>query len=206
MKLFYSVTSPYVRKVLVLAHEAGIVDRLEIVAATASPIERNEAIFAKNPLGKIPALVLDDGRVLFDSRVIVAYLDTLHDGTPFIPADGPAHFDALTMQALADGILDAALLCRYEITRPAEKVWEAWYDGQMEKIVSALDMLEASAVESLSGAVTISPIAVASALGYLDLRFKDNIAGADWRTGRPKLAAWYEGFSARPSMVATQPN
>ncbi len=206
MKLLYSPTSPYVRKVLVLAHEAGIVDRIAIELATANPVDRSADLAAANPLGKVPALVLNDGRVLFDSRVITAFLDTQHDRDPFIPAAGPARFDAMTLEALADGILDAALLCRYEsVSRPGELYWEAWYEGQMKKIVGALDALEAVWMVTLTGALTIGPMAVGSALAYLDYRFAGTVAGGDWRLKRPKLAAWYEDFAARPSMVATKP-
>ena len=207
MKLLYAQTSPYVRKVMLLAHEAGIADRITITPALANPVDRNADLAAANPLGKVPALVLDDGRVLFDSRVIVAYLDSLHDGAPFTPAEGPARFEAMTLEALSDGILDAALLCRYEtVSRPAELYWAAWYDGQMAKIVGALDVLERDWIGTLEGPLTIGQMAVAAALCYLDFRFKDAVAGGDWRDGRPKLAAWLKAFSARPSMVATEPS
>ncbi len=202
MQLFHSVTSPYVRKVMVLAHETGLVDRIEKIESSPSPVVGDQPVTVQNPLGKVPTLVLDDDSVLFDSRVIAAFLDTQHDGTPLIPAQGIKRFAALTLEALADGLLDAALLCRYETAaRPEELRWQSWYDGQMGKIDTALDELEAHWMEILNGPTTIGSIATACALGYLDFRFGDS----DWRPTRPQLAAWYAGFAERPSMQATAP-
>jgi len=203
MKLFHSKTSPYVRKVMVLAHEAGIVDQLELLPASVNPIKRDETVVVQNPLGKVPTLVLDDDSVLFDSRVIAAFLDTQHDGAPLIPATGVKRFAALTLEALADGVLDAALLCRYEVVERAEEMRsQPWYDGQMAKIEAGLDELEAHWIEILRGPITLGSIAIGCMLGYLDLRFEE----FDWRDDRPQLAAWYAGFAERPSMKATAPS
>lgn len=192
MKLLYSPTSPYARKVLVLAHEAGI--GLEVEAGSGSPTARNPKVAAQNPLGKIPVLLTDQGP-LYDSRVICQYLDTLHEGHSLYP-DGAARFVALRREALADGLLDAALLARYETTRPEDKVWADWHDGQVTKMTAALDQMETD----LPDAVDIGAIAYGCALGYVDFRF----AALDWRASRPRLAAWEAEFAARPSMQATR--
>ena len=201
MKLRYSTTSPYVRKVMVLAIEAGIDGKIEKDKTAASPIERNESLYADNPIGKVPALTTDDGMTLFDSPVICEYLDAEHAGGKFYPAKGKARWVALRQHAIADGLLDAALLARYEgFMRPQELRWDAWLAGQKGKVASALDMLEKEAAD-LDGPITIGHIAVGCALGYMDFRFADD----NWRGSRPKLAKWYEGFAARPSMQATVP-
>lgn len=199
MKLFYSPASPYARKVLVLAHETGLIDRIEVTAATASPTGSAAEVAAHNPLGKIPALVLEDGTALYDSRVICEYLDGLSTGPRLFP-EGEARWDALTRQALADGLLDAALLTRYErVLRPEAQRWDAWEAGQIGKIGAALDRFETLAADL--PALDIGTVAMACALGYLDLRFPD----LAWREGRPALAAWFATMERRPSMTATVP-
>jgi len=199
MKLLYSPASPYARKVLVLAHETGLIDRIAVTAATASPTGSAAEVAAHNPLGKIPALVLEDGTALYDSRVICEYLDGLSDGPHLFPA-GAARWDALTRQALADGLLDAALLTRYErVLRPEERRWDAWDAGQIGKITAALDRFEALAADL--PALDIGTVAMACALGYLDLRFSD----LAWRDGRPALAAWFAVVEREPAMAATVP-
>jgi len=201
MKLYYSNTSPYVRKVMVVAHERVLIDRIETLPASATPVNHNGTLAAVNPLGKVPALVLEDGTALYDSPVIAEYLDAL-DGAPvLLPASGPARWAALRQQAAADGLLDASILIRYErALRPAEKQWEAWVDGQMLKIRQTLDGLEQEAAK-FGSQPTIGTITVACALAYLDFRFAEE----GWRTTRPALAAFYEAFAARASMVATAP-
>lgn len=202
MKLFFSAASPYVRKVMVLAHEAGLADRIELLDAAASPIKRDGNIVAHNPMGKVPTMVIEDGRALYDSRVICEYLDALHSRERMFPADPGARSAAITLQALADGLLDAAILARYEATlRPEALRWAEWVDGQMAKITAAVDTLETSWAEHLESRLDIGTIATACALGYLDFRFADH----DWRTGHDRLAAWYRGFTERASMQATQP-
>lgn len=202
MKLWYSPASPFVRKVIAAAHECGLVGRLEIVDASSNPINRNMDLVAHNPVGKIPALVLDDGQALFDSRVICAYLDSISQGEKLIPAEGPARFRAMTLEALGDAIMDAAVLTRYEgHLRPQELRWQGWIEGQTAKVNSGLESLERDWAEFLAGPFTIGHLAVGAALGYLDYRFPD----LDWRSGHPKLAQWFEGFSQRPSMKASAP-
>lgn len=199
MKLLYSPASPYARKVLVLAHETGVFSRLEVVTAGASPTGPSPDVAAHNPLGKIPALVLDDGTALYDSRVICEYLDGLSQGPRLFP-EGTARWDALVRQALADGLLDAALLARYErVLRPEPQRWDAWDAGQTAKIRAALDRFEAVVADM--PALDIGTVTMACALGYLDFRFPD----LAWRDGRPATAAWYAVFEGRPSMAATAP-
>jgi glutathione S-transferase len=200
MKLFYSQASPYVRKVLVAAHELGLADQIELVTAAVTPIAPDAGVAQANPLSKLPTLVLDDGTALYDSRVILEWLD-VRSGGRLIPPEGPARWRTLTLQATADGLLDAALLARYERwLRPEALRWDAWDAGQLGKVRRALDLLEAT-FEPVGGAPSLSEIAVACALGYLDFRFPEEA----WRDGRPRLAAFAAGFDERPSMAATRP-
>lgn len=199
MKLFHSPTSPYVRKVMVIALETGQAADIENLPSAANPVDRDASIVAVNPLGKVPALILDDGSALYDSRAIAMYLDTRHAGTPLYPAEGPERWTVMRWEALADGLLDAALLIRYEtFMRPEEKRWPEWTAGQHEKIASALDVMEAEIAGR--GEIDAGLIAAACALGYLDLRFAD----LGWRDSRPRLAAWFADFADRPSMIATR--
>ncbi len=199
MKLRHSTTSPYVRKVTVTALELGLDDRIERIPTNTMDPSSEHA--ADNPLGKVPALITDEGERLYDSPVICEYLDSLHDGVPLFPPAGAARWRALRLQALADGILDAAILKMLEVRRRPEALrWEGWIKLQGGKIARALDQLERE-VEALAGPLTIAQIAAGCALGYLDFRFPDE----DWRAARPALAAWYQGFAQRPSMQQTEP-
>lgn len=201
MKLRYSAASPFVRKVMVVALETGLAPRIERVPTTVAPNQVNRDYQREQPLAKVPALTTDDGAVLYDSRVICEYLDSLNQGPKLFPAAGAARWTALRRQALGDGLCDAAVLTRYEtFLRPEEKRWDQWIDGQMRKVRGALDALEAEA-PSLGGGIDIGLIAIGCALGYMDFRY----ASEHWRSSRPKLAAWYEDFAARASMVETQP-
>jgi glutathione S-transferase len=201
MKLLYSPASPFARKVRVLAAEAGIAGRIEIVTVSAVPSAPAPDFAKDNPLAKIPTLIIGDADVLYDSRVIAEFLDTIHSGTALFPVPGPARWTALRRQALADGAMDAAILARYEsILRPAELNWPDWVAGQKGKITRALDALEAEA-DHLSQQVTIGEISIACLLEYLDFRFAEDA----WRNGRPKLAAFAASFGARPSMISTRP-
>ncbi len=198
MKLRYSPTSPYVRKVVVTAAETGLADRIELVPT--NPRDPGAKLGDDNPLGKVPALVTDDGVSLFDSPVICEYLDSLHGGTKLMPASGGARWRELCRVALADGMLDAALLAMGEGRRPEAFQWDEWVAHQKGKIAAGLDALEGE-VGGFGDTVSPSIIAVGCMLGYLDFRFADD----DWRTSHPGLAAWYENFAKRPSMVATVP-
>jgi glutathione S-transferase len=200
MKLYYSPSSPYVRKVSIVALETGLDSRIERVPGNTTPVAPNEAVAKVNPLAKVPALVTDDGQVLFDSRVICEYLDSLHQGAKFFPA-GAARWPALRLQALADGLLDAALLVRYEgFLRPEDKRWQDWANGQMLKIRGALTEIEKLA-PGFGDTVDIGTVSVACALGYLDFRYDD----MNWRGSHPQTAAWAARFFARPSVKATVP-
>lgn len=200
MKLLYSPSSPYVRKVLVLAIETGLDRSIEKVPVTTTPVAPAPEVSARNPIAKIPALTAD-GMTLYDSPVVCEYLDSKHRKKKFFPAKGKARWTALRQQALGDGLLDAALLARYEgFLRPPDRRWSDWSDGQMAKINNALNAMEKEAA-SLKGSPTIGHITFACALGYLDFRFAD----LDWRDKRKKLAAWYAKFAQRPSMKTTMP-
>lgn len=202
MKLHSNPASPFGRKVKIVAHEAGLFERLTVMGAQLSPVSPNAAVVADNPLGKIPVLVLDDGTALYDSRVICEYLDTLHDGARLFPAEGQARWTALRLQALGDGMLDAAVGTRYEtFLRPEPHRWPEWIEGQKLKVTRALDRLETEA-GTFGERFDIGPITIACVLGYLDFRFAADV----WRHGRPALAAWYERVAARPSMQATVPS
>jgi glutathione S-transferase len=201
MQLHYSYASPYVRKVMVVAIETGQQAALELTPRKLSPVVEERDVSRDNPLGKVPCLVTDDGQALFDSRVICEYLDSRHAGPKLFPAAAPARWIALRRQAQADGILDAGILARYEtMLRPEERRWQDWVTGQKAKIARALDALEGEAA-SFGATVDIGTIAVGCALGWLDFRY----AADAWRSGRPGLAAWFEGFAQRPSMATTRP-
>ena len=201
MKLRINKASPFARKARILAREAGMARRIEEVETTVSPVAPNEDLARENPLIKIPALVTDAGEMLYDSAVICEYLDTLHDGRKLFPASGPQRFSALRRQALTDGILDAAVLCRYEIAvRPEALRWKDWIEGQKRKIFGGLGVLEAEAA-SWASDFDIGHIGAACVLGYLDFRFAD----WDWRARHPRLASWYQGVARRPSVSETAP-
>jgi glutathione S-transferase len=205
ISLFWAPASPFVRKVMVCAHELGLADRIEILDSAANPIERDTRIQAFNPLAKVPAARTDDGITLYDSRVICEYLDALSasessTSSRLFPPAGPPRWTALRRQAHADGLIDAALLVRYEnLLRPEPLRWSLWTSKQGEKITDALDamLVDMPGLESLD----IGVITYACALGWLDFRFPD----LDWRNGRQALADWHATFDTRPSMAATRP-
>ncbi|CAI8752805.1 glutathione S-transferase [Pseudomonas sp. IT-196MI5] len=202
MTLYHNPLSPFVRKVMVLLHETGQQDRVALQTSVLTPVNPDLTLIDDNPLSKIPALRLADGNVIHDSRVILDYLDQQHVGNPLIPREGSARWRRLTLASLADGIMDAAVLVRYEVAlRAPEKHWDEWLDGQREKIRRALALLEKDAIAELTCHFDVAAISVACALGYLDLRHPD----LDWRTANPQLAAWYFEVSQRPSMIATMP-
>ncbi len=202
MTLFHSPSSPFVRKVLVLLHETGQSDRVALQAAQLTPVNPDAGVVESNPAGKIPALRLADGSVLHDSRVILDYLDQQHVGVPLIPLSGSARWRRLTLASLADAILDAAVLMRYEtFLRPAEKRWDEWLAGQQEKVERSLAYFEQDCLAELSSHFDIAALSLACALGYLDLRQPE----LGWRERYAGLAAWYAEVSQRPSMQATEP-
>lgn len=198
MKLRCSTTSPYARKVIICAHEAGLAGTIEMVLT--NPWAAETDLPRDNPLCKVPCLITDSGEHLYDSPVICEYIDSLHAGTKLFPPTGGARWTALRRQALADGVLDASVAARIETTmRPVEARWPAWADRQMAAIRRALDGFEA---ETLADPMTIGEISLICALGYLDFRCPSE----DWRSGRPRLAAWYAAQQGRPSVAATVPH
>jgi glutathione S-transferase len=201
MKLYFAALSPFVRKVRVAAMEMGLDKKIELVTVSTSPVAMNADLTKVNPLGKLPALVTDEGDLLFDSAVIVEYLDALAGGGKVIPAKGADRWRVKRTEALADGMADAAVLMRYETAmRPAEKQWPDWMAGQKQKVTQALEALEGQSW-SFDEKVDAGKIAVGCGLGYLDLRFPE----LAWRKKCETLGRWYDGFAKRPSMEATKP-
>lgn len=194
MKLRYSPASPFAKKIAIAAHVLGFADRIEMVDADG---DKDDAIRSRNPLGKIPLLITDEGDALFDSRVILEYLDHLAGGDRIIPAAPKPRFEALKLQALADGIMDAAILIMYETRyREPGNSSPMWLGHQQKKVDQALAVLD-GAVPGTE--IHVGTIAVASALAYLDLRYE----GA-WRLTHRNLEAWLKGFAERvPAYSAT---
>lgn len=198
MKIYFSSSSPYVRKVLVAAHELGLDERIERLPSAAHPINRDATIRRFNPLGQVPTFFTDDGTVLYDSRVICEYLNDLAAGTLW--GAGTARWRILTEAAAGDGMLVAALLARYEaVARPTELAWEPWAKAQMSKITDVIGLVE-SLLPDLASRIDIATITFACGLSYLDFRFPS----FDWKSSHPSTAKWYSDFSQRPSMTATQ--
>ena len=198
MKLRYSPLSPFVRKVTVMLIETGLEDKVERIPTDVWDPETD--IAKDNPLGKIPTLITDDGKALYDSPVICEYLDGLHDGDKLFPASGQTRWRALGLQALGDGMSEAGVLRLLETRRPEEVRYEKWMARQTATVFRAMDALE-SEVDGLEGPLSIGQVAVGRSVGWLDFRFPD----LGWRQDRPGLAEWFEGFSERPSMTATVP-
>ncbi len=198
MKLYYSSTSPYVRKVNVFAIETGLDKQIEWVKT--NPWLAEDILTAENPLSKIPTLLTDDGTIIYDSRVICEYLDTLHSGTKLYPEKGESRWQVLRLQALADGILEAGILRFLEKKRPVELQSSDWDNAQKASVKRGLDALEDS-VSDWGNNLDIGVISTACALGWLDFR----ISSEDWRPERPALTAWFELFSQRPSISKTMP-
>lgn len=199
MILRHSPASPFVRKVKIAADVLGLSGQIEL--RDADTIAPEAGFLDQNALGKIPTLVLEDGTTLFDSPVIVEYLDHLAGGGRVVPTAAKARFAALRLQALCDGILDAALLIVYEgrFRQPEMKV-QAWIDRQLGKIDRALAVLEASP-PAIGNPPDVGQITLACALGYLDLRLEGR-----WRRDHPKLVAWLEQFAAQvPAFAKTKP-
>ncbi len=200
MQLYTSPTTPFGRKIVVQIHESGLADRVTLTEVGGTPLAPGNLPLNRNPLGKIPALVLADGQAIYDSRVISRYLDDL-SGAGLYPK-GPDLWPFLVLEATADGILDAALLMVYESRlRPVDLRFAPWVDGQWAKIARALDAVEAGSLPLLTSPLSMAQIALGSALGYLDFR----LDARGWRGGRPGLAAWEAEFARRPTMLATVP-
>jgi len=197
MKLIFAPTSPFVRKVMVLLHETGQLDDVDIQSVNTTPLAPDDDVRLSNPLAKIPALQRDDGPTLYDSRVICAYLDDRAGSGLY--AGG---WDTKVLEATADGIMDAAVSATYERRmRPVEKQWDDWETAQLGKMLGATSALNARWMSQLKGPLNMGQIAVACALGYVDFRHADS----NWRHANEALADWYADFESRPSMIATKP-
>ncbi|QCP62148.1 glutathione S-transferase N-terminal domain-containing protein [Pantoea sp. SO10] len=202
MQLFYATTSAYVRKVMVTAHCLGLTNEIELLDSAAHPVERDERIAIVNPLAKVPALRTEQGACLYDSRVICEYLNASAKGD-LIPSQGDARWLSLSRQALGDGLIDAALLARYEFSaRPLEKQWQGWADAQLKKVHAALREIECQVADFSTQPDDVGLIAIGCALGYLDFRFD----ALNWRANHPLTAAWFALFDAHPAMAATRPH
>ena len=198
MRLHWSPKSPYVRKVMISAHELGLVSELELVRSVAAMLKPNPAIMAHNPLSKIPTLVREDGSTLFDSVVICEYFNDLADGALF-PSAGDARWQALRWHALGDGLLDALILWRNE--REREVPLQPLLDAFELKTRASLAQLDAEADALARAPLSIGQVTVGCALGYLDYRFD----ALGWRALAPRLAGWYAETQARPSFQTTEP-
>ena len=197
MKLLYQTHSPYARKVLVFAHEAGIAGQLEVIHHETSPLRRNEVVFAENPLGKVPALIRPGLTSIFDSDVICAYLDSLHDGRKLVPAEGEARWLALRVQAVAQGVAEAGIALRWETTRRPEAFrYEPLCDGYTQKLTSSYDWLEREL--DTASPTHVGHIALATTLSWIAFRELPMFG-----KNHPRLAAWLGEFESRPSMLAT---
>jgi glutathione S-transferase len=197
MKLLYQTHSPYARKVLVFAHEVGVAQRIEVAHHETSPTRRNERVFAENPLGQVPVLLRPGQPSIFDSDVICAYLDTLHDGRRLIPPEGEARWQALRIQAVAQGLADAGVAVRWEtVRRPEEFRYAPLRDGLIAKLIASYDWLEQEL--DIGSPVHVGHIAAATTLSWLEFRELPT-----FRERRGRLAAWFDAFESRPSMLAT---
>lgn len=195
MILYYQTHSPFARKALVFAHEVGIADRLEVVHHETSPTLRNARVYAENPLGKVPVLLRSDGGAIFDSDVICAYLDTLHDSPKLIPDSGEARWQALRLQALTQGLAQTGIALRWETQRRPEHLrYEALAEGFREKIEETYDWLEG---ELDDDALHVGHVALATALSWMAFRDLPSFRG------RKRLTRWFDAFETRPSMLAT---
>ena len=202
MKLYFGGTSPYVRKVVVAAIECGLNDRIE--RDETFPWDASTTYGGVNPVGKVPALVTEDDMVLYDSPVIVEYLDSLHDGPKLIPPAGRARFEALRIAALADGMMDAVILLFSELTRrPPELHWQYWDDRMRNTVARSMDALEQDCAGFDPDRPDVAQIATACGLGWIE--FRKSVIGIDFRDGHPVLSAWFDHFSKRPSMEGSMP-
>jgi glutathione S-transferase len=200
MRLHESPTSPFARKVRVVLIETGLDKGVEQVAVAGGPLDPGSIPLGQNPLGKVPVLERADGPAIYDSRAICRFLDDLAGGRLYPPK--PRLWETLTLEATADGIMDAAVLMVYEArVRPEAARHEPWVEAQWAKVARALDAVEGRWMSHLAGPLDMAQIAMGCALGYLDLRH----GARNWRAGRPALAAWADRFGERPSMKATEP-
>jgi glutathione S-transferase len=197
MELLYQTHSPAARKALVFAYEAGVEERIEVVHHETSPTRRNEQVSAENPLGQVPVLVRPGLPSIFDSDVICAYLDTLHDGRRLIPPDGEARWQALRIQAIAQGISSAGSAIRWEtVRRPESLRYAPLRDGNIEKLIASYDWLDREL--DVDSPINIGHIALATTLSWLEFRELPT-----FREKHARLTAWFDAFESRSSMRAT---
>jgi glutathione S-transferase len=188
---------------MVCAHLTGQAGSIERLESAAHPIRRDGRIARHNPLAKVPTLILESGQSLFDSRTICEYLAASGGATNLFPKEGEERWRALSLQSLGDGLLDAALLARYEtVARPPEFQWLEWRSAQLVKVAACLDVIESQARSLRGDAPTIGEVTVGCALGYIDFRFPE----IKWRDTHPQTARWNEAFQATPAMTATIPH
>jgi glutathione S-transferase len=200
MTLYWSSRSPFVRVVTVVAHELGLADRIAFKAVRVVGAEANDEVMAHNPFGRIPTLVLDDGTAIYDSLVICAYLDTLHDGRRLFPEPLRERLAALQRHALGDGLMEALIVWLGERLRQQPEQSDKRIAVSRRKVANALRCLESEAGNLGATPFDIGHAAIGAALAYMDFRF-----GAEpWREGHPRLARWHAEFSARPSAIATR--
>ncbi|MCO8144725.1 glutathione S-transferase [Rhodovulum tesquicola] len=199
MQLYDNPASPFCRKVRVVLIETGQIDAVEVLPAAGTALDPGQMPLAENPLGKIPVLTRPEGPALHDSRVICRYLDARAGGGLYPES---RLWEVLTLEATADGIMDAAVLMVYETRcRPEAERSAPWVEGQWDRVTRALDAIEARWISQLAGPLTMGQIALGCALGYLDFRH----GACDWRQGRESLAAWEAGIARRPAMEQTAP-
>jgi len=199
MKLHWSPRSPFVRKVMIVVHERGLIDRIVCVRTVAATAKPHAELMQDNPLSKIPTLVLDDGTVIYDSPVICEYLDSLGDGPKLFPAEPGARLTALRRQALGDGFLDMMVLLRDERARKHPS--DAHKTSAAARKAAVLKSLEQDSPALAAAPFGIGHIAIGCALSYLDFRYADE----DWRKDHPRIAGWHAAFTARPAVRATEP-
>jgi len=197
MKLFSSPTSPYARKVRILIEELGLIPAVKV--SPSVPMENPQDLHKSNPLGKVPALVLEDGTALYDSVVICEYFDA-QNGNKFLPANGNERWDCLRRHALGDGVMDASFLRTMERLKPENEQSSLWLERWTSAILRGVDAISTDR-KTAGDRFDLGDITAACALGYLDLRHGD----LEWRKGRTELAAWFETVSQRRSLQMTVP-
>jgi len=199
MRLYWSSRSPFVRKAMIAAHETGVASRIETIRVEVAAAKLSAEVMAHNPLNKIPTLVLENGDVLFDSRVICEYFDALNTGPKLFPANASERWVALRRDSIGSGIMENGVARIGENARPDELRSLPHISAYRAKIQAALDYLEADAPALSRDRFDIGHLSIGAALAYLDFRYADD----DWRMGRAKLAAWHQGFAERASVKQT---
>jgi glutathione S-transferase len=199
MRLYWSSRSPFVRKAMIAAHETGVASRIETIRVEVAASKLNADVMAHNPLNKIPTLVLENGDVLFDSRVICEYFDSLNAGPKLFPSTHSERWIALRRDTIGTGIMENGVARIGENARPRELQSQPHLSAYKAKLQAALDYLETDASALAGDRFSIGHLSIGCALGYLDFRYADE----DWRMGRPRLAEWHEAFSKRASVNQT---